>query len=125
MDGKDCLTNPFAIVTDYHKHCKMDTTGTTPPKPTLTLASKGEIASPSQTGHPSEPAANLFATSCCTPSNTQHGSKGTGAISDTFGNSNPAKDTRSHDHQKESLKMPQMQNPHENGLHRWTICRSF
>lgn len=118
VDGKDRLNDPFAIVTDHHRRRKTDTTGTTPPKPNHTSASEGESSSPSQTEHPSEPAANSFATSGRTPSNARNGSDRTGAITDTFGDSNPAIDPKSHDYQKESLKMPQRQNPHENGLRR-------
>ena len=118
VDEKDRLSDPFAIVTDHHKRQKTDTTGTTPPKPNQTSASEGESSSPSQTEHSSETAVNSFATSGRKPSSAQHGSEGTGVLTDTFGDSNPAIDTRSHDYQKESLKMPQRQNPRENGLRR-------
>ena len=82
------------------------------------MASEGESSSPSQTEHPSETAVNLFVSSGRKLSNAQHSSEGTGVLTDIFGDSNPAIDTRSHDYQKESLKMPQRQNPHENGLRR-------
>ncbi|KAL7524874.1 hypothetical protein ACHAXR_002639, partial [Thalassiosira sp. AJA248-18] len=118
VDGKDRLNDPFAIVTDHHKRRKTATTGTTPPKPTQTLASEGESSTPSQTEHSSEPAANSFATSERMPSIAKNGSDRTGAHTDTFGDSNPTIDAISHDYQKESLKMPTRQNPRENGLRR-------
>ena len=118
VDGKDRMNDPFAIVTDHHNRRKTETTVTTPPKPNQTTASEGDSSSPSQTEHSSEPAANSFATSGRKPSSAQHGSDRTGAITDTFGDSNPAIDTRSHDYQKESLMMPHKQNPYENGLRR-------
>eukprot|EP00957_Ditylum_brightwellii_P147850 11258658-Ditylum_brightwellii.AAC.1 len=77
VGAKDCLNNPFAIVTDQHKRQKTATTGTAPPKPPLST-SKGESSSPSQTEHQSETAVKSFATSGCKPSNAQHGSEGTG-----------------------------------------------
>jgi hypothetical protein len=118
VDGKDRLSDPFAIVTDHHKRRKTETTGTTPPKPTQTLASEGESSTPSQTEHLSEPAANSFATPGRMPSIAKIGSDRTGAHTDTFGDSNPTIDSISHDYQKESLKMPTRQNPRENGLRR-------
>eukprot|EP00957_Ditylum_brightwellii_P149526 11387041-Ditylum_brightwellii.AAC.1 len=117
MNAKDCLNNPFAIVTDHHKCRKTVTTGIAPPKSHL-LASEGESSSLSQTEHLSETAVNSFATSGHKPSNAQCGSEGTGVFTNTFGDSNPTIDKKAHDYQKESLKMLQRQNPHENGLRR-------
>ena len=118
VDAKDRLNDPFAIVTDHHKRRKTATTETTPPKPNLTSASEGDSSSPSQTEHSSETAVNSFATSGRKPSNAQNGRERTGVFTDTFGDSNPTIDSGSHDYQNESLKMPQRQNPHENGLRR-------
>ena len=85
----------------------MNTTGTIPPKTNTISASEGESSSPSQTEHPSETAVNLFVSYGRKLSNAQHRSEGTGGLTDTFGDSNPAIDTQSHDYQKDTLKMPQ------------------
>ena len=110
VEEKDRLNDPFAIVTDHHKRQKTDATGTKPPKPTQTSASEGEKFYNSQMNHSSEPAANSFASSSSIDR--------AGVHIDIFGDSNPAIDSKSHDYQKESLKMPQRQNPRENGLRR-------
>ena len=118
VDAKDRLNDPFAIVTDHHKRRQTETTGTTPSKPTRTSASEGESSTPSQTEHSRKTAANSFASSGRKPSIAMHGSDRIGAITDVLGDSNPTLDPKSHDYQKESLKMPQRQNPRENGLRR-------
>ena len=115
---KDQISHPFAVVTDHHKRKKTNTTRSSLTKPNFISASEGYSSTSYQADKLSEPAANLFGTPVSTLISAHPRIDRAGVCTDTFGKSNPTLDKKSHDTDKESLKMTIRQNPHDNGLRR-------
>ena len=117
VGAKDQLSDTFAVVTNHHKCQKINATGSSPPNTNPMSFSEVDSSTPSQAKQLSESAANLFATPGINLSSAQPSSDRLGVCTDTFGNYNPTLDNKSHDTDKDSLKTPIGQNPHENGLY--------
>ena len=114
----DHISDPFDVVINHHKSKKTNTTRSSPHKPNPISASEGDSYTPSQAEQLSETSVNSFAMPGTTLISAQPRSDKAGVFTDTFGNSNPNLDKKSYDTNKESLKIPIIQNPHDNVLRR-------
>ena len=117
LGAKDQLSDAFSVVTNHHKHQNTNTTGSSPPKPNPISASQVDSYIPSQEEQLSEVVSNLFVAPESKLSIAQPRSDRSGVCTNTFFNYDPMFDKKSHDADKESLKIPIQQNTRENGLH--------